>query len=214
MEKNCMIYKIVNKTNYLTYVGQTIHPEKRFKQHKNMLESNSHYNLHLQHSWNKYGEENFCFEILEYCEKEKLNERELFYIEAIGSLHPNGYNLVNRGSNISMSEETRKKISLSAKERLSIPSNHPMFGKKQSMESKIKNSDSNKKRIWKPEWKENLDKNVLKGEECPSAKLKSSDIPDIRGLLSTMGDIEISNLYSVSPACIWKIRLGKSWVTA
>ena len=45
----------------------------RWDCHKAQLRGNYHDNPHLQNSWNKYGEENFKFEILEICNIEGLN---------------------------------------------------------------------------------------------------------------------------------------------
>jgi len=47
------------------------------------LKRNKHFNKYIQRSWNKYGEENFMFEILENCEVEKLIEREQYYIDTL-----------------------------------------------------------------------------------------------------------------------------------
>lgn len=51
-----------------------------------LLEKNKHYNKHLQNSWNKYGKDNFIYEIVEELPgnyiKAKVFERENFHIEA------------------------------------------------------------------------------------------------------------------------------------
>ena len=51
-----------------------------------------HVNRHLQASWNKYGEKNFKFNIIETCTKESLNNRENYWINYYNTLN-NGYNL-------------------------------------------------------------------------------------------------------------------------
>lgn len=45
-----------------------------------------------------YGFHNFDFEILEECDTDILNEREIFYIDFYKSLYPNGYNKTNGGN--------------------------------------------------------------------------------------------------------------------
>lgn len=48
--------------------------------HFNSLRKGIHHNLYLQRSWNKYGEENFIFEILEKCEESILLLKEKEWI--------------------------------------------------------------------------------------------------------------------------------------
>lgn len=78
--KQCGIYKIENKINNKKYIGLSLDILNRWKEHKKGLSENKHHNRHLQRAWNKYGEENIIFEIIELCDKEKLNQREVFYI--------------------------------------------------------------------------------------------------------------------------------------
>jgi group I intron endonuclease len=74
------VYQIRNLVNGKRYVGSSINLKKREKEHIGNLKKNRHINFHLQNSWNKYGENNFIFEILEKCQSEKLLEKEQFYI--------------------------------------------------------------------------------------------------------------------------------------
>jgi len=74
------IYEIKNKINGKKYIGSSIDLEKRIYHHKNVLKNNKHKNSHLQYAWNKYGEENFEFNILEYCD-DKILELEQKYID-------------------------------------------------------------------------------------------------------------------------------------
>ena len=53
------IYKITNKINNKIYIGSSYSISKRISEHKYQLRRNSHPNIHLQSSWNKYGEDNF-----------------------------------------------------------------------------------------------------------------------------------------------------------
>ena len=59
----CGIYKITNNINNKFYIGSSKNITKRFKEHKWRLKNNKHPNNKLQNSWNKYGEENFKFEV-------------------------------------------------------------------------------------------------------------------------------------------------------
>lgn len=82
-----VIYKITNTLNNRIYVGQTKYPiEKRFLQHSKSLTP-------LGRAIQQCGIENFTIEIIERCtSQEQLNEREIFWINALNSKQPYGYN--------------------------------------------------------------------------------------------------------------------------
>lgn len=61
-----VIYKIRNVVNQKFYVGSTINMKERTRTHRNRLRGNRHHSSHLQAAWNKYGEECFVFEVVEY----------------------------------------------------------------------------------------------------------------------------------------------------
>lgn len=85
------IYKIINLVNNKIYIGSAVNFNKRKNNHKSKLLMNKHHSKKLQNAWNKYGFENFEFEIIEECEKEKLIEREQYYIDLYNSFNE-GYN--------------------------------------------------------------------------------------------------------------------------
>lgn len=78
---NAGIYAIVNTVNNKRYIGSTKNIKSRFKQHVSSLKSNTHFNQHLQHSFNKYGESHFKFIILEYCNIDNLIQKEQKWID-------------------------------------------------------------------------------------------------------------------------------------
>ena len=77
------IYKITNNLNHHFYIGQSIHIQKRWKEHRKTFNENKMTTTVLQKAFHKYGFENFSFEIIEECEPDKLNEREIFYIATL-----------------------------------------------------------------------------------------------------------------------------------
>lgn len=87
------IYKITNLINGNIYIGQSIDIENRFKTHKSRAfnENEREYEKPLYQAFRKYGLENFSFEIIEECEKEELNNKEIYYIKFYNSYN-NGYN--------------------------------------------------------------------------------------------------------------------------
>lgn len=96
------IYKFTNKITGESYIGQSTNIHKRYIGHKNHCDpSKKYYEDSLFHrNVAQYGFDNFEFTVLEECEKGKLNEREVYYIEHYGTLTPYGYN-VCRGGNSS-----------------------------------------------------------------------------------------------------------------
>ena len=67
------VYEILNTITKERYIGSASRIGKsnslsgfyvRFEKHKSLLKSNKHYNIHLQRAYNKYGENNFNFNVL------------------------------------------------------------------------------------------------------------------------------------------------------
>ena len=82
----CGIYKITSLKDYKAYIGQSVDIATRFKQHIkcglgiDAPATNKLYNLMQQE-----GVYNFTFQIIEECKKEKLNERQRFWIQTYQS---------------------------------------------------------------------------------------------------------------------------------
>ena len=88
------IYKITNKINSKCYIGQTSKfYKKRCNEHKNAAfnKFKISYNYPLYKAFRKYGIDNFKFEVIEKCEIQKLNEREIYWISYYNS-YKEGYN--------------------------------------------------------------------------------------------------------------------------
>lgn len=95
------IYKITNQVNGKVYIGQSVNIKQRWAEHKANLRNNKHENSYLQNAWNKYGEANFIFEVIEKCSKDELDDKEIFWISEYNSckdfINANGYNLTIGG---------------------------------------------------------------------------------------------------------------------
>ena len=76
------IYKITNIENQMCYVGQAVNIADRWKQHiKRGIGAEAPTRNKLYPAMLEAGVENFTFEIVEECDKSKLNEREDYWQE-------------------------------------------------------------------------------------------------------------------------------------
>lgn len=88
------IYTITNTVNNKILVGESKNIRNRISDHKSRLRGNYHDNSYLQRAWNKYGEINFEFEILEECEEKFLKSQEHYWCVLLDSANKSkGYNL-------------------------------------------------------------------------------------------------------------------------
>jgi group I intron endonuclease len=95
------IYCIQNKINDKKYIGKNSsnNPNKRWNAHKRKLNKGIRENLHLQNTWNKYGEDIFAFFIIEEYEKKQAITREIYWINFFDT-YKNGYNLTKGGDGV------------------------------------------------------------------------------------------------------------------
>ena len=77
--------------------------------HKSDLNCIRHSNKHLQNSWNKYGQDNFKYEIIEKCNLEEIDDREIYWINYYDSINK-GYNLCKGGSGCRGYKHTEEEI--------------------------------------------------------------------------------------------------------
>ena len=124
-ERYCEIYKITNLTTSKKYIGQAVSHilnnnkykphghQGRFRQHISEAFSKKKNQCHyLNNAIRKYGVEDFDVELIEYCDINKVDEREKYYIKKFNTLFPNGFNLKNGGSNVfTHTDESKKRVS-------------------------------------------------------------------------------------------------------
>lgn len=160
-----IIYKSRNKITGKIYIGQTTHTlNKRIKSH--IKESKKESNRPFMLSINKYGIDNFEFEIIDSTDNlDELNDKEIYWIDFYNSVSPNGYNVTGGGQGKKM--KTTKELSRIISEGLKnskkwqetknseeyIQKRKEYFGwskgKKYSREHKEKIWEKNKERILK-----------------------------------------------------------------
>lgn len=161
-EKLSGIYAIVNLVNGKQYVGSAVDLDNRKSVHFSKLKNNQHVNGKLQNAWNKYGERNFYFTVLELVpNKESLVEVEQYWIDASDCVD-NGYNLraVAR-SNLGMkfSEEGRFNV------------RKALLGRKHTEETRKKIGEGNKGKVVSEEVRKKMSE-VRKNSEICKEHLK------------------------------------------
>lgn len=103
------VYSITNTITNQKYIGSVPKAtfKKRFKQHFNCLKNGTHENTHLQRSYDKYGSQNFVFEILHVLENLIL-EKEQRYLSTELNLfnkHKNAFAPPNIPTQTSISKQ-------------------------------------------------------------------------------------------------------------
>lgn len=214
INKPC-VYCIENTIDNKKYIGQTVNPSVRKRQHFLALKKGKHPNPYMQNAYNKYGKKSFLFKVLIYCEPFELTKYEQTVVNSISS--ESLYNLCLECVDNPMlgkkhSEETKKKMS---EEKVS--ENNPMYGKKHSEQTKALMSkrafEKNYMRGRKlsPEERKRLSE-ITKGENSGNAKLTKVQVDEIRKIRKNYTLKELSNMFNVSTSTISAICLNKLWV--
>ena len=89
------IYKIENLINHKIYIGQTNNLKRRFSEHKARGYKIDYHKV-LYYAFDKYGIENFSFNMIEEVEDCDANCREQYWIAYYDSFE-NGYNMTEGG---------------------------------------------------------------------------------------------------------------------
>ena len=187
------IYKITNNLNKHSYIGQSVRIEHRWQEHK------SHYNWQreskkpLYLAFQKYGIENFTFEVLEECEREKLSEREKYWI-AFYNTYKDGYNQTSGGEDNAGENHPNHKLTSQDVINIRIRYNNHERKKDVFLDYNNRIGESGFSKIWKGEtWKDILPEvytkenkqfhahnTANKGSSNGRAKLTESDVRNIR----------------------------------
>ena len=195
--ENSGVYIIRNLLNDKVYVGQAVNCKARWKIHRHHLRTGKHPSPHLQHSWDKNGEECFEFRVVEPVHnKNKLNEREQFWMAK--------YQCTDRyfGYNVTPTAGSQR-------------------GYHHSVKSRKKMSKAGKGRKLSPEWRTNISKAMLGVEHNETARRKLSEAharlsnAQIFTLLDAYADgvaqRDLADQYGMSLSSVNKIIRHKSY---
>lgn len=131
-----VIYKITNNIDGKAYIGQTINLKERKRNHRNAKDD---YSIHK--AIRKYGFENFSWEILEECPKERLNEREIYWI-AYYNTYNDGYNETKGGDNadslVNWIKQHKEEHIIQAKKNLEIANQYNKSHREEHLEQLAK----------------------------------------------------------------------------
>ena len=147
MIRTGIIYGYTNLDSGKMYIGQTLHPERRWNAHRYGKYKNG-WHIDYQKNPDKYE-----YSVIEYdVPEDKLDEREIFWIKFFDSYN-NGYNLTEGGNATRGYKHTEEYKSYMSKLHSGTNNpfynnhslsgkNHPMYGKKLSEETRKKISDA------------------------------------------------------------------------
>lgn len=213
----CGVYKITNTIDNKVYIGQSINIYARWKDHINSLNKGNSRCTLLQRAWNKYGEDNFSFEIIKLCSEDMLDYIETKYIKLYDSQNT-GYNIEPGGnSNKHLSKETKKKIgdanrgrrhSDEAKKKMSEKRrgmNNAMYGKHHTEEAKQKMSETKKGKPGTP-------RSDYQKERARLANLGKAKSEEIRRKISEANKGHIPYNKNLRP--VYCVELNKVFTTA
>jgi len=131
------IYQIQNLINGKLYIGSSVNVNERICEHKRNLCNGHHENEHLQKSCDKYGIENFIFDIVETIrDKYNLLRAEQEWIDYYNKHGVELYNINPiAGSQLGFrhSDKTKKLYSITRR-----GNGNPMYGKEHSKETRKK----------------------------------------------------------------------------
>lgn len=98
-QRGC-IYEYTHRENGKKYIGMTIDPIERNKVHKKAKDD-----THFHRAIKNYGFDAFDYHIIEWCHKQFLKEREIYWIDHYNTFKGDGYNQTPGGDGFASGED-------------------------------------------------------------------------------------------------------------
>ncbi|GAB3701494.1 hypothetical protein GCM10027592_29680 [Spirosoma flavus] len=194
------IYKFTNLVNGKVYIGQSQDMYQRYRNHTKMRLEDGLFPRALK----KYGVGNFNFEVLERVDDlSKINEREQFWMDFYQSYNrAKGYNLAtiaasNRG--VKRPPHVVEAMRVRGKLMFNGP-NNPMFGRKQTEETKLKISEVKKQRLIPTESQVRAIQERLK--KVNQIDIKTGEVIRVWGSVDEASQTLSLSIHSIKRACI------------
>ena len=211
------VYEIVNIITNERYIGSASRVGKsnslsgfyvRFDKHKLLLKNNKHYNIHLQRAYNKYGENNFNFNVLSICPPEYCIKLEQWFID---NLKPefNIRKIADSNKGIKFTAEHKEKLSKSIKNSLK---NKVDNSYRKRIGETLKITKLNKKNPYKRTEQGLIDNREKRRNHPHIAKLDSEKVKDIKIMFKNKETMKTcANKYNVHIGTIQAIKSGLTW---
>ena len=191
------IYQIVNNTTEKRYVGYASNIRQRLKGHVSDLSLKKHANNYLQKAWDKHGQNDFTFLVIEECCKESLCLKEDYWVKILKTTNEYyGYNIkpTDPEGKAGQSLETIEKLKIANKGK--TPSALCLQRRKETQTSK-----EGKQRIW--DSRKHIDYTKLHREKR-GRKVIDNTTGKIYGSLA-----EVCELIGMTKGSLSRILLGK-----
>ena len=213
----CGIYYIKNLINNKYYIGQSINIYERWireKYHLNFMDKA--WNIHLQNAWKKYGQDNFEFAVVEECDKDELNNREIYWIQYYDAFY-NGYNMTLGGDGGTVgyrhTEEDKEKMRQIKKNIVPPMKNPDVVAKVIESRKWYKPSIETKRKIAEA-WTDNMKRNAANRLADRNKILKSIPVLCIETETIYNSAREAERATGISQAIISKCCNGKGYKSA
>lgn len=182
LSKRSGIYIIKCILNNKCYIGSSINIRRRYREYHSDFKNRKSHNQYLQNSFLKYSLANFTFDVLEFCNKEVLIDREKHFINMIKPEYSIDYEVTSNRSSLKSKEYSIKRRKI------------------------LKDIKKEKGEIAL------LRKIPFHGEFAGNSKLKEKEVIEIIKLINLNKDDKfIADIYNISREAISKIRHGKNW---
>lgn len=207
--KKSGVYQIRNLTDGKVYVGSTKEFKTRKSSHQRTLRKGTHHNKHLLSAFQKYGEENFIFEVLEVVEGDRAvySQVEQKYIDQYLDNWEQCYNFDKKAVSSprrvfsKTPEESKFQLSESLKESWADDDKRR---EKTSQQMKQLWEDSNHRQAMSEKAKEQWASGILSRQRSEESKRK---ISQAKGALITIDGVsKASTQWAEHSACVVSAR--------